>query len=138
MKGKKEIVGNMNDILSLDAMEARKRLNKKAVKQCIMEAYCYVMALYDRIDTGDLYGGLVELTPEQMKSSYGIDVTPETTSENNEEEGSEADLQNDSNSDALANPEARANTSESDSSSPSNSGDLGSDDDDILPEGNPF
>lgn len=138
MKGKKEIVGNMNDILSLDAMEARKRLNKKAVKQCIMEAYCYVMALYDRIDTGDLYGGLVELTPEQMKSSYGIDVTPETTSENNEEEGSEADLQNESTSDALANPEARANPSESDSSSPSNSGDLGSDDDDILPEGNPF
>lgn len=64
----------MDDVISLDAMEAKKRLNKKPIKQCIMESYCYVMALSDRIESGDLYGGLVELTPEQMKESFGIEM----------------------------------------------------------------
>lgn len=76
MKTKKEIVGNMEDILSLEAMESKKRLNKKAIKQCIMESYCYALALSDRLESGDLYGGLTELTPEQMMESFGIDVTP--------------------------------------------------------------
>lgn len=74
MKSKKEIIVNMDDVISLDAMEAKKRLNKKPIKQCIMESYCYVMALSDRIESGDLYGGLVELTPEQMKESFGIEM----------------------------------------------------------------
>ncbi len=139
MKGKKEIVGNMNDILTLDAMEARKRLNKKAVKQCIMEAYCYVMALYDRIDTGDLYGGLVELTPEQMKSSYGIDVSTEPTSEDNNEEISKTEMEDASNSEhgnGIAS--SPSNQGSTETSQENTHGDLGSEDDDILPEGNPF
>ncbi len=76
MKTKKEIVGNMEDALNLEAMESKKRLNKKAIKQCIMESYCYALALADRLEAGDLYGGLTELTPEQMMESFGIDVSP--------------------------------------------------------------
>ncbi|GBF49136.1 hypothetical protein LPTSP4_06460 [Leptospira ryugenii] len=88
MKTKKEIIANMNDVITLDAMEAKKRLNKKQIKQCIMESYCYAMALTDRIESGDLYGGLVELTPEQMKESFGVDIT------NTSEEGATTDETN--------------------------------------------
>lgn len=89
MKSKQEIVGNMNDIISFDAVEAKKRLNKKPIKQCIMEAYCYTLALAERLDNGDLYGGVVELSPEEMKESFGIDVPDEEKS--NEEKSKQVD-----------------------------------------------
>ncbi len=72
MKGKKEIVGNMDAVLVFDAMEARKRLNKKQVKNCVMEAYCYAAAFFQRMNEGDLFGGVVELSPEEMERSFGI------------------------------------------------------------------
>jgi len=137
MKGKKEIVANMNDILTLDSMESRKRLNKKPVKQCIMEAYCYLLALHDRIETGDLFGGLVELTPEQMKSSFGVES--ESAKENNSPDVS--DLENETES---GNGEVQSTgiettateTSDLDETNEDSIDDLS--DDDILPKGNPF
>ncbi|PJZ37628.1 hypothetical protein CH354_08445 [Leptospira levettii] len=137
MKGKKEIVANMNDILTLDSMESRKRLNKKPVKQCIMEAYCYLLALHDRIETGDLFGGLVELTPEQMKSSFGVES--ESAKENNSPDAS--DLENETES---GNGEVQSTgiettateTSDLDETNEDSIDDLS--DDDILPKGNPF
>ncbi|TGL55040.1 hypothetical protein EHQ59_05380 [Leptospira kemamanensis] len=136
MKGKKEIVANMNDVLTLDSMESRKRLNKKPVKQCIMEAYCYLLALHDRIETGDLFGGLVELTPEQMKSSFGVDM--EVAKESDSPDASElegepkAELEgkNPTTEESLSKeetPTEQTNDSLEDLS-----------DDDILPTGNPF
>ncbi|TGM33160.1 hypothetical protein EHQ75_05140 [Leptospira levettii] len=137
MKGKKEIVANMNDLLTLDSMESRKRLNKKPVKQCIMEAYCYLLALHDRIETGDLFGGLVELTPEQMKSSFGVES--ESAKENNSPDAS--DLENETES---GNGEVQSTgiettateTSDLDETNEDSIDDLS--DDDILPKGNPF
>ncbi|XDD48125.1 hypothetical protein AB3N60_08675 [Leptospira sp. WS39.C2] len=138
MKGKKEIVANMNDVLTLDSMESRKRLNKKPVKQCIMEAYCYLLALHDRIETGDLFGGLVELTPEQMKSSFGVgsDEVKETGSPD------ASDLENDSSQEVEG--KNKSNQEEDLNSDPSASLQTNEDsiddlsDDDILPTGNPF
>ncbi|TGL07558.1 hypothetical protein [Leptospira levettii] len=137
MKGKKEIVANMNDLLTLDSMESRKRLNKKPVKQCIMEAYCYLLALHDRIETGDLFGGLVELTPEQMKSSFGVES--ESAKENNSPDVS--DLENETES---GNGEVQSTgiettateTSDLDETNEDSIDDLS--EDDILPKGNPF
>ncbi|WCL47993.1 hypothetical protein [Leptospira sp. GIMC2001] len=77
MKSKREIVGNMDDIMTFDSVEAKKRLNKKPVKQCIMEAYCFTLALAERLENGDLYGGVVELSPEEMKESFGVEVKDE-------------------------------------------------------------
>lgn len=139
MKSKKEIVANMNDVLTLDSMESRKRLNKKAVKQCIMEAYCYLMALYDRLDTGDLFGGLVELTPEQMKASFGVDLG-NTNAESSQTEF--ADLDKEGNE--PTNPQSKATDtldSKETTEDLSNEENDNSDDpldDDILPSGNPF
>ncbi|TGM82013.1 hypothetical protein EHR01_04305 [Leptospira mtsangambouensis] len=128
MKGKKEIVANMNDVLTLDSMESRKRLNKKPVKQCIMESYCYLMALYDRLETGDLFGGLVELTPDQMKSSFGVDLGNGPV----ESSGTElADLDKETNDTESTGASEDSTNEENDSSDDPL-------DDDILPSGNPF
>ncbi|TGM62356.1 hypothetical protein EHQ94_04900 [Leptospira meyeri] len=138
MKGKKEIVANMNDVLTLDSMESRKRLNKKPVKQCIMESYCYLMALYDRLETGDLFGGLVELTPEQMKSSFGVDIG----NGNVESSGTElADLDKDTNeSDSMNQISNDTESTGANAVSTNEENDSSDDplDDDILPSGNPF
>jgi hypothetical protein len=89
MKSKREIIGNMDDIMSFDNVEAKKRLNKKPVKQCIMESYCYTLALAERLENGDLYGGVVELSPEEMKESFGIVVKDEA--QQNEENSKQVD-----------------------------------------------
>lgn len=129
----------MNDVLTLDSMESRKRLNKKPVKQCIMEAYCYLMALYDRLETGDLFGGLVELTPEQMKSSFGVELG-NASGESTDTEF--ADLDKDTTD--QPNPTAKTNNDSETKGSADDSSDEENDslddlsDDDILPSGNPF
>lgn len=138
MKGKKEIVANMNDVLTLDSMESRKRLNKKPVKQCIMESYCYLMALYDRLETGDLFGGLVELTPEQMKASFGVDMG----TGNVESSGTElADLEKETNEIVTSSKTGtETDSTDADETSSDEENDSSDDplDDDILPSGNPF
>ncbi|TGK07896.1 hypothetical protein EHO59_07325 [Leptospira semungkisensis] len=72
MKGKKEIVTNMEALMTFDLMEAKKRLNKKPIKQCIMESYCFALALAERLENGDLFGGVPELSPEEMEKEFGI------------------------------------------------------------------
>lgn len=72
MKSKKEIVTNMEDIITLDMMEAKRRLNKKPIKQCIMESYCFAIAFAGRLENGDLFGGVTELSPEEMEKEFGI------------------------------------------------------------------
>ncbi|TGN18603.1 hypothetical protein [Leptospira idonii] len=136
MKSKKEIVGNMNDLITLDAMESRKRLNKKPIKQCIMEAYCYTLALHDRVESGDLYGGLVELTPEQLKESFGVEA-PVESGENISVEESGLEPQ----TSALEEKKSAPSSVEVSSEGNEDLEDLehvDHDDDDILPEGNPF
>ena len=78
MKGSAEIVGNMDEIITFDSIESKKRLHKKPVKQCIMEAFCYSYAFVNRLtENGDLYGGVVELTQEEMLKSFGKDTAME-------------------------------------------------------------
>ncbi|MDF3820089.1 hypothetical protein P3G55_09275 [Leptospira sp. 96542] len=136
MKGKKEIVGNMDDVLTLDSVESRKRLNKKAVKQCIMESYCYVMALFDRLESGDLYGGLVELTGDQLKESLGIEQTKEPSAAESEDL---TNLPEETNETTPVPNKVSPDTEGSETNKAEENDsmdDLG--DDDILPSGNPF
>jgi hypothetical protein len=76
INGDNAIVANANETLSFDSVEARKKLNKKEIKQCILESYSYIMTLLNRLEEGigDLYGGIVELTPEQMHRIYGKNI----------------------------------------------------------------
>ncbi len=76
MKGTAEIVGNMDEVITFDSIESKKRLHKKPVKQCIMEAFCYTYCFASRLsDDGDLYGGVLELTQDEMLKSFGKDST---------------------------------------------------------------
>ncbi|RHX88699.1 hypothetical protein [Leptospira stimsonii] len=72
MKSKKEIVTNMDELMTFDLMESKRRLNKKPIKQCIMESYCYAIALAGRLENGDLFGGVTELSAEEMEKEFGI------------------------------------------------------------------
>ena len=36
-----------------------------------MEAYCYSLALKERLESGELYGGSILLNDEEMVSSFG-------------------------------------------------------------------
>jgi Mor family transcriptional regulator len=72
MKSTKAIVENMDEAVEFDSdLEGSKRLNKQAVKQCILEAYCYSLALNERLLNGDLFGGILEMTDEEMIQVFG-------------------------------------------------------------------
>lgn len=72
MKGEKKIVENMDEAVEFESdLEGARRLNKQPVHQCILEAYCYSLALSERLATGDLFGGILEMSDEEMISSFG-------------------------------------------------------------------
>lgn len=52
-------------------IEGKKRLNNKTVKECITDSYCYAVALHERVKNGDLFGGILEMTAEEMTESFG-------------------------------------------------------------------
>ncbi|RME91001.1 MAG: hypothetical protein D6767_05945 [Candidatus Hydrogenedentota bacterium] len=81
MKGEKKIVANMDEPITFDKnLEGSKRLNGKAIKDCIMEAYCYSVALKEQLENGYLYGGVIELTDEEMKEFLGQTYSTPTES----------------------------------------------------------
>lgn len=57
------------------SIEGKKRLNKKSVKECISDSYCYAVALHERVKTGDLFGGIIEMSSEEMIASFGVDYS---------------------------------------------------------------
>lgn len=72
MKGSKLIVANSDEIITFDKeFEGTKRLNGKSVQNCILEAYCYALALKERLEGGDLYGGIIHLDEKEMVELFG-------------------------------------------------------------------
>lgn len=72
MKASQSIIQNMSDPITFDArVEGKKRLNGKKISQCIVEAYCFARALVERLDRGDLFGGVLEMTEEEFLESFG-------------------------------------------------------------------
>ncbi len=71
MKGPKKVVTNMEEPITFDQqIEGRRRLNGRKVKECIMEAYCYAHVLADRIEGGDLFGGVIEMSEDEFAKSF--------------------------------------------------------------------
>ena len=78
IRGSGQVVMNRDDVITFDPkIEGNKRLNGKPIKECIMEAYCYAHALAERIDSGDLFGGVIEMTAEEFERSFGDRAKPE-------------------------------------------------------------
>ena len=83
MKGAKTIVANANEIIRFDSeFEGNKRLNGKPVQHCILEAYCFALALKERLESGDLYGGIIHLDDNEMVELFGPAYAPKAASEN--------------------------------------------------------
>jgi hypothetical protein len=75
MENEKIIIGNPEDTLSFDTIESKKKLNKKKIKDAIMESYAFSLALLEKLTgTGDLYGAGLEETVEEMKMNYGLEI----------------------------------------------------------------
>lgn len=71
MRNEKAILVNPEDQIKFDlAADQKKRLNGKPVKQAIMEVFCYVGALAARIEDGDLFGGVLEMSDEEFEKSF--------------------------------------------------------------------
>lgn len=65
-------LGNPEDILQFELKPNEGlRLDGKRVKEAIMETNCFAMALAQRLESGDLYGGVIEMNPEDYEKSFG-------------------------------------------------------------------
>lgn len=65
-------VANPNETLRFHLeIEGKKRMNGKTIENAIIEVYCYCLALKERLENGDLFGGILEMTEEEMISSFG-------------------------------------------------------------------
>lgn len=72
MKEARSIVINPKETLNFNQdIEGQKRMNGKTVENAIIESYCYALALKERLEGGDLFGGILEMTEEEMQQSFG-------------------------------------------------------------------
>jgi hypothetical protein len=80
MEKEKAIIGNPDEILSFDNVESKKKLNKKKIREAIYDCCAFCNGLLSKLgDSGELYGAGLELTAEQLKNSYGIEVLVTTS-----------------------------------------------------------
>lgn len=65
------IVANPDEPMTIESISDEKmRLNGKKVKEGIMESYCFAYALANRIESGDLFGGVLEMSEEDFKAGF--------------------------------------------------------------------
>ncbi|MCB1174191.1 MAG: hypothetical protein KDK39_11515 [Leptospiraceae bacterium] len=77
MRSDGTIILNKDKPINFDLeRDKRKRLHGKAVKDAIMQAYCYLLALTERLRNGDLYGGVIEMSPEEFAEAFQSPATP--------------------------------------------------------------
>ncbi len=67
-----KILANLDEAVKFNKeLEGDKRLNGYKVSETISETYSYAVALRERLTNGDLYGGIIEMTKEEMTEIYG-------------------------------------------------------------------
>lgn len=75
MEKEKLIVGNPDEVLIIDNVDSRKKINKKKIKDAIFLSCAYATAMVDRLSDGSpLYSQGLELNAEEMKSLFGIET----------------------------------------------------------------
>lgn len=79
--GKQNIVGNPDAPMVFDSIESKKHLNRAPIRQCIREAYAYSFALSERLVRGELYGGAVEMTADELEKAFQIKVATKVAPE---------------------------------------------------------
>lgn len=72
IQNENKIIGNLDDKVKFNKeLEGEKRLNGAKVSDVISETYSYATALRERLTNGDLYGGIVDFTKEEMTEIFG-------------------------------------------------------------------
>ncbi len=72
-----KIVLNADEPIKFDVqIEGRRRLQGRSVRDALTEAYGYALALATRIDSGDLFGGVIEMGEDEFKRAFGPDPLP--------------------------------------------------------------
>lgn len=69
-----EIIINSDEILRFESQrEAKRRLSGKSVREALEEANCYALTLAIRIESGDLFGGVLEMNEEEFARAFNPD-----------------------------------------------------------------
>ena len=71
LQGASNIIENPNENMIFDlASETSKRLNGKPIKQCVWEAYAFASAFAEQLESGFLFGGVIEVVPEDFTKYF--------------------------------------------------------------------
>lgn len=74
------VVGNPDEVLHFNLeLEGKKKMNGKSIQNAIIEVYSYCLALKERLENGDLFGGILEMTEDEMIASFGKSLLGENT-----------------------------------------------------------
>ncbi len=66
-----QIVGNPDEFFRFDISGATQRkLEGKRIRNCFHETYCYALALRTRLESGDLFGGVIDMPDEEFARSF--------------------------------------------------------------------
>lgn len=66
-----QIVGNPDEFFRFDvAATQQRKLEGKRIRSCFSETYCYALALKQRVENGDLFGGVIEIPPEEFARNF--------------------------------------------------------------------
>ena len=72
-----KVVLNPDDALKFDTqIEGRRKMSGRLVRDAIQECYSYALALAARIDGGDLFGGVIEMSEEDFQRAFGLEPAP--------------------------------------------------------------
>jgi hypothetical protein len=71
LKNNGQIVANPEEFFRFDVQTThQKKLEGKRIKSCFSETYSYALALKLRLESGDLFGGVIEMSEEDFHRSF--------------------------------------------------------------------
>lgn len=71
LKQNGQIVANPEEFFRFDVQTTQqKKLEGKRIKNCFSETYSYALALKLRLESGDLFGGVIEMSEEDFRKSF--------------------------------------------------------------------
>ncbi|MCE9597778.1 MAG: hypothetical protein K8S54_07410 [Spirochaetia bacterium] len=66
-----QIVANPDEFFRFDvAATQQRKLEGKRIRSCFSETYCYALALKQRVENGDLFGGVIEIPAEEFARNF--------------------------------------------------------------------
>jgi hypothetical protein len=71
MKFNGNLVANADEILRFETnLESKKIMNRKTMREVITDAYAFSVTIAARLEKGDLYGGVIDLSDEEYNRAF--------------------------------------------------------------------